>query len=66
MIKRDELVKYINKYLNIWNFSDYGPNGLHVEGSSECKKIAFAVSATKHSIEENMNVALNHVLTEFP
>lgn len=52
MISRNEIVKYINKYLNIYDFSDYGPNGLHIEGKEEIKTLAFAVSATKYSIEK--------------
>jgi dinuclear metal center YbgI/SA1388 family protein len=52
MIKRDALVKYLNKYLNISDFQDYGPNGLHIEGKEEIKKVAFAVSATAYSVEQ--------------
>ncbi|OUR97157.1 Nif3-like dinuclear metal center hexameric protein [Halobacteriovorax marinus] len=51
-VKRKELEKFLNSLLNIYQFTDYGPNGLQVEGKSEIKKIAFAVSATKHSIDE--------------
>lgn len=51
-VKRKDLEKFLNSLLNIYDFSDYGPNGLQVEGKNEIKKIAFAVSATKHSIEE--------------
>jgi len=52
MITRSEIVKYMNKYLNIYDFNDYGPNGLHIEGKEEVSKIAFAVSATKDSVEK--------------
>jgi dinuclear metal center YbgI/SA1388 family protein len=52
MITRAQLEKYLNKLLNIYEFSDYGPNGLQVEGTDEIKKIAFAVSATRESIEK--------------
>jgi dinuclear metal center YbgI/SA1388 family protein len=50
-IKRIELENYINNKLEINNFQDYGPNGLQIEGQQEVSKIAFAVSATKESIE---------------
>ena len=50
MIKRSTLVKHLNKLLNIYDYSDYGPNGLQIEGKDEIKKIAFAVSATRDSI----------------
>lgn len=49
-IKVKELEKYLNSLLNIYEFSDYGPNGLQVEGSKTISKVAFSVSATKHSI----------------
>ena len=52
MIKRKDLEKYLNGLLNIYEFSDYGPNGLQIEGKEQVKKIAFAVSATKNSIEK--------------
>jgi dinuclear metal center YbgI/SA1388 family protein len=52
MVKRIELEHFLNNYLETSNFSDYGPNGLQIEGKSEIKKIAFAVSATKASVEE--------------
>lgn len=51
-LKRNELEVFLNSYLNISNFSDYCPNGLQVEGKENIKKIAYAVSATKYSIEK--------------
>lgn len=52
VVKRKDLEKFLNNLLNIYEFQDYGPNGLQVEGAQEVKKIAFAVSATRHSIDE--------------
>ena len=51
-IKRKELEKKLNKFLNIYEFSDYGPNGLQIEGKDNISKIAFAVSATADSVEK--------------
>jgi len=51
-IKRSELEKFLNNLLDISEYKDYGPNGLQVEGSDEISSIAFAVSATKDSIEK--------------
>lgn len=45
-----ELKKYLDQFLNCREFSDYGPNGLQIEGKSEIKKMAFAVSATRKSV----------------
>lgn len=53
-IKRKDLEQFLNKTLNIWEFSDYGPNGLQIEGSKEIKKVAFAVSATRKSVEQSI------------
>ena len=39
MIKRNELVKYLNQLLTIYDFQDYGPNGLQIEGKEEISKI---------------------------
>jgi len=51
-MKTQELTRYLDQYLNIKDFNDYGPNGLQIEGSSEVKKIAFSVSATKASVQK--------------
>lgn len=52
LINRDQLTTYLNDYLKIDSFKDYGPNGLQIEGKETIEKIGFAVSATKQSIEE--------------
>lgn len=49
-MKRSDLLSYLDELLQPSEFSDYGPNGLQVEGREEIKHIAFAVSATKESI----------------
>lgn len=51
-IQRKELTKYLNNLLNVYEFSDYAPNGLQIEGANEIKKIAFSVSATVESVEK--------------
>ena len=51
-LQRSELEQYLRELLSPQDFSDYGPNGLQVEGKREIKKVAFAVSATKDSIEK--------------
>ncbi len=54
MIQRDELQHFLNDLLEPERFQDYGPNGLQIEGADEIKKIAFAVSATKDSIQASI------------
>lgn len=51
-VTQTELKNYFNQLLSPSLFEDYAPNGLQVEGRSELKKIAFAVSATQESIKE--------------
>ncbi len=52
MISPQQLNSFYNTLLSPETFADYGPNGLQIEGKTQIKKIAFAVSATKHSIEQ--------------
>jgi dinuclear metal center YbgI/SA1388 family protein len=63
-IETKALTKYLKKLLASGEFSDYGPNGLQIEGSPNIKKIAFAVSATKHSVaravEEKADALIVH------
>lgn len=47
-----ELASYINDLLKIYEFDDYGPNGLQIEGANKIDKVALAVSATKESIDQ--------------
>lgn len=52
MITRQQLNDFYRDLLESDSYSDYGPNGLQIEGSEEIAKIAFAVSATRESIDE--------------
>ena len=61
-INRGELVKYLNKLLDVYNYNDYGPNGLQVEGKEDIKKIAYAVSATKDSIEKAVSLGADALI----
>ena len=45
MVKRDELVEYLNTYLKIAEIEDVSDNGLQVSGGEEVQKAAFAVDA---------------------
>lgn len=52
VVLRDELDRFLNDILMADQYEDYGPNGLQIEGQKEIRKIAYAVSATKDSIEK--------------
>lgn len=51
-ISRKELQHFLDDYLNIAEYQDYGPNGLQIEGKNDIRKIAFAVSATRYSVNK--------------
>jgi dinuclear metal center YbgI/SA1388 family protein len=52
MAKRNEIITYLNEYLNISDFRDYGPQGLQVEGRSIVEKIVTGVSASAEFFEK--------------
>ena len=62
MIERDTLLADLNNLLNIKNYSDYGPNGLQVEGHSSINKIAFAVSATRYTVTKAAELGANALI----
>lgn len=62
MINRDELVADLNSLLNIKEYSDYGPNGLQVEGHQSISKIAFAVSATRYTVTKAVELGANALI----
>ena len=50
-VGRNVLEKFLNDLLQPERYTDYGPNGLQVEGRESISKAAFAVSATLESID---------------
>ncbi len=50
-MNRDELVSFLNEYLNVSAYPDKSSNGLQVEGKEEVKRVAFAVDTTLRTIE---------------
>lgn len=51
MADRDEIIASCDELLEIDSFTDYGPNGLQVPGTTEVARVASAVSANLASIE---------------
>ena len=51
MVNRDELVSFLNEYLNVSAYPDKSSNGLQVEGKEEVERVAFAVDTTLRTIE---------------
>lgn len=50
-MQRAELVSYLDTYLRIQDFRDYGPQGLQIEGRNEVNKIVGAVDAQMPCVE---------------
>lgn len=49
---RANLLQYFNQLLSPMLFEDYAPNGLQIEGKTQVKRLAFAVSATQDSLKK--------------
>ena len=52
MISRQQLNDYYQALLRPETYADYCPNGLQIEGGEHIERIAFAVSATRDSINQ--------------
>ncbi|RME80133.1 MAG: Nif3-like dinuclear metal center hexameric protein [Caldilineae bacterium] len=50
-MQRDILVKYLNELLHIDEITDYGPQGLQIEGSEEIGRLAVSVDAAHAAID---------------
>jgi len=52
MITLQEICQYCDQLLQAADFTDYGPNGLQVQGSQTVKKIGTAVTASLKTLEK--------------
>ena len=64
MVPRQELLDYLDGYLEVTGSPDYGPNGLQVEGRPEIRRIVAGVSASvallDAAIERDADTVLVH------
>ncbi len=64
MVKRDELIGYINELLNISEFTDDSINGLQVEGKAEIERVILGVSVSERlfraAVEREADLVLVH------
>ncbi len=58
-MQRDALVAYLDDYLHIREFDDYGPQGLQVEGADQVHKITVSVDAALTVIEAAVQAGSN-------
>lgn len=61
---RDELVRYLDGYLEVPAFSDDGPNGLQAEGRAEVRRVVTGVTASvallEAAVEREADAVLVH------
>jgi dinuclear metal center YbgI/SA1388 family protein len=62
MVFRDEIIRYLNDYLQVALFKDFGPNGLQVEGRERISKIATAVSASVQLFERAAEINADMII----
>jgi dinuclear metal center YbgI/SA1388 family protein len=62
MVLRDEIIHYLNEYLQVALFKDYGPNGLQIEGREQVSKIATAVSASVQLFERAAEIGADMII----
>lgn len=59
---RDELIRYLDEYLDAARGSDYGPNGLQVEGRREIRRLVTGVSACQELFDRAAAAGADAVL----
>lgn len=63
-MQANQIINFINQYLEIQLYRDFCPNGLQVEGKKNIQKIALGVSATEEfiqkAIEEKCDLLIVH------
>lgn len=62
MIVRDDLITYLDNFLDCKRYKDYAPNGLQVEGRFKVEKIQTSVTASKDAILHAINQKADAIL----
>jgi putative NIF3 family GTP cyclohydrolase 1 type 2 len=63
MVQRNEILKFINNYLEIELSKDRALNGLQVEGKEKVQNIAVGVSASKQLFEKAVEMKADMVIS---
>lgn len=61
-MRRQKLLDYLDKFLNTQGFSDYGPNGLQVEGRENIQLIVTGVSASVELFQQAVELKADAVI----
>ena len=59
---RSDLLQELDQILQPWNFKDYGPNGLQVEGRAEVRRLVTGVTASRALIEAAIEAQADAIL----
>ena len=59
---RSDLLQELDQILQPWNFKDYGPNGLQVEGRAEIRRLVTGVTASRALIEAAIEAQADAIL----
>ena len=59
---RSDLLQELDQTLQPWNFKDYGPNGLQVEGRAEIRRLVTGVTASRALIEAAIEAQADAIL----
>src|SRR3569833_1129813 len=51
MLRRDELLAYLDELLDVRRYDDYAPNGLQVEGAEVVRTVVSGVTASRALVE---------------
>jgi len=64
MVRRDELIEFLNQFLNISQFEDLSVNGLQVEGREQIQKIVLGVSVSQRlfqaAVQQHADMVIVH------
>ena len=59
---RSDLLQELDQILQPWNFKDYGPNGLQVEGRAEIRRLVTGVTDSRALIEAAIEAQADAIL----
>lgn len=62
MLRRDELLAYLDDLLDVRRYDDYAPNGLQVEGAEIVRTVASGVTASRALVEAAVHAGADVLL----
>src|SRR3569833_4462260 len=62
MLRRDELLAYLDELLDVRRYADYAPNGLQVEGAEVVRTVVRGVTASRALVEAAVRAGADALL----